>query len=158
MRHEISQVTEHLVQKMYNTSPSAGERCFLRILLFNHSVATSFSDLCFVQKILYCTFRETSCAMGLLSYDTEQLWCIVDASSSNFDHLSSVLSVIYLSANLTTRHVLGMRKEESKYIDFHRRPTHLGPYKALKCDILAENSVLNEIQASLTGMGSTSNL
>ena len=60
-----------VVGRMCSISTREGERCFLRTLQLNKSEVISSCDLRIVHEIEYSTYRETCCALGLLSDDSE---------------------------------------------------------------------------------------
>ena len=73
---------------MYNISPRDGERYFLQTLLLHKFGGTSFADMRLHESIHHPTYRDTYCAMGLLSDDAECLRCVEDTFSSDFDRLT----------------------------------------------------------------------
>ena len=68
---------------MYTTSPSQGERHYLRILLHHLAGATSFTELKTTPNGVICnTFKETAIALGLLETDEEWDKCLSEAAGS----------------------------------------------------------------------------
>ena len=68
---------------VYTSSPSQGERHYLRILLHHISGATSYVDLKTTQDgVTHRTFKETGMALGLLESDEEWDECMSEAAVS----------------------------------------------------------------------------
>ena len=93
-QYDFSKVQERVVGRMYNISPREGERYFLRTLLLHKSGANSFANMRFHDGVQFPTFRDTCCALGLLSDGAEWLRCMQDVFSSNFDRLTELFSII----------------------------------------------------------------
>ena len=71
------------IGRMYTTSPSQGERHYLRMLLHHIPGATSFEDLKKTPDGIICTtFKETAFTYGLLESDQEWFECMSEASVS----------------------------------------------------------------------------
>ena len=130
---------------MYNISPREVKRYFLRTLLLHKSGAPSFENLKFHEGVQHSTFRDTCCALGLLSDDSEWLRCMKDAFSSNFDPLTELFSTIVAFCESSNLLQIWERTKELMISDFRGR--HLG--KVLD-DERANDYVLTEIQDSLT--------
>ena len=85
-QYDFSNARERVVGMMDNISPQEGERYFLRTLLLHKSGATSLSDICFHEGVRHHTFRDTCCALDLLSDYAE--W--EDVRKTPFHHISIV--------------------------------------------------------------------
>ncbi len=66
---------QHVVGRMYNISPKEGERYFLRTLQLHKAGMDYFKSLRIVDRVLYSTYREACCALGLLANDAEWMRC-----------------------------------------------------------------------------------
>ena len=139
-------VREQVVGRMYNISPRERERYFLRTLLLNRAGAICFTDMRSYEGDQFPTFRETSCAMGLLSNDQ----AINDAFSSNFDALTEVFSVILAFCEPANPHNIWKETKTKLLADSRRRNATLcHEVPDFGNDEFAEVHLLNEIQMYL---------
>src|ERR1700761_2449104 len=65
--------------RMYTVHPNAREKFYLRLLLTSVQGATSFENLCTVDRVLYPTFKEACLHRGLLEDDNEWRQCLSEA-------------------------------------------------------------------------------
>jgi hypothetical protein len=68
------------IGRMFQASPSQGERFYLRLLLTVRAGPTSFEDLRTVEGVVHPTFRAACAAMGLLLDDREWATALEEAA------------------------------------------------------------------------------
>ena len=68
------------IGRMFQASPSQGERFYLRLLLTVRAGPTSFEDLRTVEGVVHPTFRAAAAAMGLLLEDREWATALEEAA------------------------------------------------------------------------------
>jgi hypothetical protein len=71
------------IGRIYQASPSEGERFYLRLLLTKVKGPTSFAALRTVNNVVYGTYKEACVAAGLLEDDNEWLLCMQEAALTN---------------------------------------------------------------------------
>ena len=69
------------VGRMFNTSPTAGELFYLRILLTKRFGHDSFDSLKIVNNVQCISFKETCNQLGYLQNDNEWIECLQEAST-----------------------------------------------------------------------------
>jgi len=74
------------VGRVYFVPPSAGERYYLRILLYNVPGPTSFDSLRTYNGILYESFQDACSTRGLLETDEEWDVCLTEAATFKTGH------------------------------------------------------------------------
>lgn len=87
------------VGRVYFAPPSAGERYYLRMLLYNVPSPKSFEYLRTYQDELYDTFQAACAARGLLASDEEWDNCLQEAAEFKTGHQLRVLFVTILVMN-----------------------------------------------------------
>jgi len=70
------------IGRMYNVSPTEGERYYLRLLLLHVKGATSYDDIKTFENIPQKTFKEACLARGLLKDDIEWERCLSEAAET----------------------------------------------------------------------------
>ncbi|XP_025628274.1 uncharacterized protein [Arachis hypogaea] len=68
------------IGRIYNVSPSEGEKFYLRILLSNVIGPTSWDDLLIVNGVKYSSFKQFAQYRRLLESDSSIYACLVEAS------------------------------------------------------------------------------
>ena len=71
------------IGRIYQASPSEGERFYLRLLLTKVKGPTSFAALRTVNNVVYGSYKEACVAAGLLEDDNEWLLCMQEAALTN---------------------------------------------------------------------------
>ena len=95
------------IGRMYFSSPSQGERFYLRLLLTSVTGATSFAHLRTVNNIQYDTYKEACLALGLLENDNEWIQCLTEAGEMQTgSSLWSLFAIILTSCNPSSPDVL----------------------------------------------------
>ena len=79
------QLAEQVWSAECTISAHEREHYFLRMLLLHKSWTNSFGSMRLHEGFTHQTYRDTCCAMGLLSDDAEWLRCMEDAFPSDFD-------------------------------------------------------------------------
>ncbi|CAG8691731.1 12316_t:CDS:2, partial [Cetraspora pellucida] len=81
-----------VIGRLYFTSPSAGERFYLQLLLTSIRGPTSFKHLRTINNIVHPTFKSACIALGLLENDQEWFQCLEEAAIL---HTRSQLRVLF---------------------------------------------------------------
>ena len=92
-------IRSNTVGRVYFASPSAGERYYLRMLLYNVLGPTSFESLHTYEGHIYDTFQAACAARGLLETDEEWDNCLQEAATFKTGHQLRVLFVTILLMN-----------------------------------------------------------
>ncbi|CEM06285.1 unnamed protein product [Vitrella brassicaformis CCMP3155] len=91
------------IGRVYNVSPAAGERFFLRILLHHIPGAKSFQDLRTVDGVVHSDFRSACNALGLFRENAESIDCLQQAKEWQMPHQMRHLFVELLDQQLVSK-------------------------------------------------------
>lgn len=87
------------IGRVYFSSPRAGEKYFLRVLLHHVTGAATFAQLRTVEGVEHPTYRDACVARGLLEDDREWRACLAEAVVFQYPHQLRTLFVILLEYN-----------------------------------------------------------
>jgi len=116
----------HSIGRVYFAGPSAGERYYLRTLLYVVKEPHSWEDLRTVNGITYDTFKEACSALGLLDSDEEYEICLREAALMQTGRqLRHLFSIILLQCSPNNPRELWNSNFNTLSDDCHHRLQHL---------------------------------
>ncbi|PIA37966.1 LOW QUALITY PROTEIN: hypothetical protein AQUCO_02900072v1 [Aquilegia coerulea] len=91
---EERQGYQRVIGRLHSTSPSDGEKFYVRLLLIHKRDLTSFDDLKTIEGVMHTTFKEAAEHMGLFERDSAIFDCLTEASIS---HIAAALRGLFAS-------------------------------------------------------------
>ena len=153
----------------FSTTPAAGERHYLKLILLNVAGATSFEDLRTVNGVVHETFLEAAKALHLIENDNEWRRCLEESSAKDMPYaMRELFATILLygpprephalfdefaEVSCLLRHVQALSCMQALSEDYLRAARRTNPAAALTVDMT--DRALRHINRCLARTGSS---